>query len=394
MDSSDYESHAAAGSHVPARGTGGRERPVVVLGCGLWQRRFAGDPNVIGQTINLSGRPYTVVGVLPSDFQPLPTSLVDPRGEFYRPVAEPHDENERSSRHLRAITRLKPGVTIAQAQADMNVIAGLLEQQHPRDNTGYGVRLATLPEDTLGGLRPALLTLFVAVVFVLLIACANVGNLLLVRAAGRKKEVAIRRAMGAARSRLARQFLTESILLAMLGGAFGLLLAMWGVSLVESIGSQATPLLTDVKRDIRVLGFTCALSILTGIVFGLVPALNASNPDLNETLKEGGRSSGAEAGHNRLRSVLVISEVAMALVLLISAGLLIKSVTRLRNVNPGFEAENRLTMNVSLPTKISQVAAVGRLHNQLGERIEALRVSNRRASQAFFRSAAISTGVP
>lgn len=345
---------------------------VIVLGYGLWQRRFGGDPNVIGQKINLSGRPYTVVGVMPADFQALPTSLVDPRGEFYRPVAEPHDENERSSRHLRAIARLKPGVTLDQAQADMNVIASRIEQQHPRDNTGYGVRLATLPEDTVGGLRPTLLTLFVAVAFVLLIACANVGNLLLVRAAGRQKEVAIRRALGAARTRLARQFLTESIVLAIMGGALGLLFAMWAVSLVESIGSQATPLLASIKIDLRVLGFTFALSILTGIVFGLAPALNASNPNLNETLKEGGRSSGAEA-HNRLRSVLVVSEVAMALVLLISAGLLIKSVIRLRDVNPGFDAENRLTMNVTLPRatypRAQQWVA---FYTQLTERLEAL----------------------
>jgi putative ABC transport system permease protein len=346
---------------------------VVVLGNGLWQRRFGGDPNVVGQKINLSGRLYTVIGVLPASFEPLPSSLVDPRGEFYRPVAEPHDENERSSRHLRAIARLKPDVTLEQAQADMNVIAGRLEQAHPKDNTGYGVRLATLPEDTVGGLRPTLLTLFVAVVFVLLIACANVGNLLLVRAAARQKEVAIRRALGAARGRLTRQFLTESILLAMMGGALGLLLAMWGVSFVESIGSQATHLLANLEIDLRVLGFTFAISILTGIAFGLAPALNASNPDLNETLKEGGRSSTGQAGHNRLRSALVISEVAMALVLLISAGLLIKSVVRLRNVNPGFEAANRLTMNVSLPrAKYPTAQQWVAFYDQLNERVEAL----------------------
>ena len=346
---------------------------VVVLGNALWQRRFGGDPNVVGQQINLSGRLYTVVGVLPASFEPLPSSLVDPRGEFYRPVAEPHDESQRSSRHLRAIARLKPDVTLEQAQADMNVIAGRLEQAHPQDNTGYGVRLATLPEDTVGGLRATLLTLFVAVVFVLLIACANVGNLLLVRAAARQKEVAIRQALGAARGRLTRQFLTESILLAMMGGALGLLLAMWGLSVVESIGSQATHLLTNLEIDLRVLGFTFAISILTGIAFGLAPALNAANPDLNETLKEGGRSSTGQAGHNRLRSALVVSEVAMALVLLISAGLLIKSVIRLRNVNPGFEAENRLTMNVSLPSaKYPKAQQWVAFYDQLSERIDSL----------------------
>jgi putative ABC transport system permease protein len=346
---------------------------VIVLGYGLWQRRFGGDPNVVGQQINLSGRPYTVVGVLPADFQPLPASLVDPRGEYYRPVAEPYDETERSSRHLRAIARLKPGISLQQAQADMNVITGRLEQQHPRDNTGYAVRLATLPEDTVGGLRPTLLTLFGAVSFVLLIACANVGNLLLVRSAARQKEVAIRQALGAARTRLARQFLTESVMLAMAGGLVGLLLALWGVSLVESIGSQATPLLAAIRIDLRVLGFTAAISILTGLVFGLAPALNASKPDLSEMLKEGGRSSGAHAGHNRLRSVLVMSEVAMATVLLISAGLLIKSVIRLRNVNPGFDAENRLTMIVSLSrAKYPKSQQWVDFYNQLGERLESV----------------------
>jgi putative ABC transport system permease protein len=346
---------------------------VVVLSYGLWQRRFGGDPAVVGQKISLSGKPYTVVGVLPADFQPLPTSLVDPRGELYRPVAEPRDENERSSRHLRAIARLKPGVTLSQAQVEMNVIASRLEQQHPRDNTGYGVRLVNLPEDTVGGLRATLLTLFGAVAFVLLIACANVGNLLMVRSAARQKEIAIRRALGAARLRLARQFLTESVLLALVGSGLGLLLALWGTSLVETIGSKVTPLLASVKIDSRVLGFTFVVAILTGIVFGLAPALQASNPDLNETLKEGGRSSGASASRNRLRSVLVMGEVAMALVLLIAAGLLIKSVMRLRDVNPGFNPENQLTMGMVLSrAKYPQAPQWLAFYDQLTERLKAL----------------------
>jgi putative ABC transport system permease protein len=346
---------------------------VVVLGYGLWQRSFGGDPDIVGQKISLSGKPYTVVGVLPADFQPLPTSLVEPRAEFYRPVAEPRDENERSARHLRAIARLKSDVTLEQAQAEMNVIASRLEQQHPRDNTGYGVRLVSLPEDTVGGLRPTLLTLFGAVSFVLLIACANVGNLLMVRSAARQKEIAIRRALGAARARLARQFLTESVLLALIGGGLGLLLALWGTSLVETIGAKVTPLLASVKIDSRVLGFTFGVAILTGLVFGLAPALYASNPDLNETLKEGGRSSGAGARRNRLRSMLVMGEVAMALVLLIAAGLMIKSVMRLRDVRPGFSPENRLTMSLTLPrAKYPQPAQWLTFYDQLSQRLEAL----------------------
>ncbi len=346
---------------------------VIVLGYGLWQRRFSGDPNVVGQTVSLSGRPYTIVGVMPADFQPLPTSLVDPRGDFYRPVAEPHDEEQRSARHLRSIARLKDGVTVEQAQAEMTAIASRIEQEHSANNTGYGVRLVSLSEDTVGGLRPTLLMLFGAVAFVLLIACANVGNLLLARSAARQKEIAIRRALGAARSRLVRQFLTESVLLAMVGGGLGLLLALRGTSIVEALGSQVTPLLTGIKIDSSVLVFTLVASILSGIVFGLAPALHVSNPDLNESLKEGGRSSGAGASRNRLRSALVVSEVAMALVLLICAGLLIKSVLRLRDVSPGFSSENQLTMNITLPSaKYPKAPMWVAAYNQMIERIESL----------------------
>jgi putative ABC transport system permease protein len=344
---------------------------VVVLGYALWQRRFGGDPNIVGEKINLNGKPYTVVGVLPASAQSLPTSLVEPRAEFYRPVAEPHDENERSARHLRAIARLKAGVTLEQAQAEMSTIAARLEREHPRDNTGYAVRLVSLPEDTVGGLRTTLLTLFGAVAFVLLIACANVANLLMVRAASRQKEIALRRALGAPRRRLARQFLTESVLLAIVGGGLGLLLALWGMSLVERLGSRVTPLLANIQMDWRVLGFTFAVAILTGLIFGLAPALQMSNPNLNETLKEGGRNT--VASRSPVRSALVISEVAMALVLLIAAGLMIESVMRLRDVHPGFNAENQLTMSVVLPTaKYPKAAQWVTFYDQLGKRLEAL----------------------
>jgi putative ABC transport system permease protein len=321
---------------------------VIILGYGLWQSRFGSDPNVVGTKVLLNSRPHTIVGVMPASLRSLPTTLIDAPAEFYRPVGENYDEDSRSGRHLRAIARLKPGVSLEQAQAEMNVIAGRLEQEHPMHNSGYGVRLATLPEDTVGGLRPTLLMLLGAVVFVLLIACANVGNLLLARSTARQKEIAIRAALGATRIRLMRQFLTESVLLALVGGALGLLLAVWGTSLIESIGSQVSPLLKGVAIDTRVLAFTIVISILTGIVFGLAPALHLSSVDLNESLKEGSR--GSSAGRNPLRSALVVSEVALALVLLVCAGLMIKSVMRLRDVSPGFNPTKLLTMNVSLPS--------------------------------------------
>lgn len=347
---------------------------VLVLDYGLWQRRFGGNPNIVGQKISLSGKPYTVVGVMPADFQTLPKSLVEPQGQFYRPVAEPHDETERASRHLRSLARLKEGATLAQAQSEMNVIAKRLAQAHPDKNTNYGVRLITLPEDTVGGFRATLWLLFGAVAFVLLIACANVGNLLLSRSTARQKELAIRAALGAGRMRLVRQLLTESVLLALVGGGLGLLLALWGTGLVESLGSQVTPLLSHVEIDYRVLTFTVVISLAAGIIFGLAPALHVSQPDLNETLKEGGRASGTGgAGRNKLRGLLVVSEIAMALVLLVCASLLIKSVMRLRDVNPGFNPQNVLTMNISLPSaKYPNGAAQTAFYNQILGRIQTL----------------------
>ncbi|HJQ32689.1 MAG TPA: ABC transporter permease [Pyrinomonadaceae bacterium] len=333
---------------LPEEQEEGRDN-VIVLGHGLWQRRFGSDPNVVGQSVSLGGKPYTIVGVMPEDFRPLPPSLNDPPGQFYRPVAEAHDETERGSRHLRAIGRLKPGVTIEQAQAEMSVIASRLESAHPEYNTDYGVHLVTLSEDTVGGLRAALLALFGAVVFVLLIACANVGNLLLARSSARQREFAVRAALGAGRARIVRQLLTESVLLALAGGAAGLLLALWGIGLVETLGSRVTPLLAGVRMDYNVLAFTVVVSVLAGLAFGLAPALQVSSPDLNETLKAGGRSGDGGRG-GRLRSALIVSEVALSLVLLAGAGLLVKSVMRLRAVDAGFNTSNLLTMNLSLPS--------------------------------------------
>jgi predicted permease len=322
---------------------------VIVLSYGLWQRRFGGDPEVVGKTVQLNNRPYTIIGVMPADFHPLPATLVAPEGQFYRPIAERYDNEDRSSRHLRAIARLKPGVTINQADSEMRVIAGRLEQEYPTENTDYSVRVTSLTEDTVGGIRPTLLALLGAVIFVLLVACANVGNLLLARSTARQKEISIRAALGAGRLRIVRQLLSESVLLSLAGGALGLLFALWGKSAVEMMAMEIAPVLTSIEIDIRVLAFTFTLSIITGIIFGLAPALYASKTNLNEALKESGRQPQTSPGRNRLRNSLVVAEIALTLVLLVCAGLLIKTVVRLNGSNPGFNPQNLLTMNMGLP---------------------------------------------
>ena len=322
---------------------------IAVLSYALWQKRFAGDPDIVGKTITFSARPYTVIGVLAPEFHSLPRGLLPAPAEFYRPLAEPPDEKERASRHLRAIARLKPSVTLAQAQAELELIARQLQAEHPDTNANTGVHLVTLREDLVSPVRPALIMLFGAVVFLLLIACANVGNLLLARSIARYREVAIRAALGASRVRLVRQFLTESVVLSIGGGTLGLLGAIWSTSLIQTFGSRMIPMLSSVEMDTRVLGFTFVMAMLTGIVFGAAPAFRASRVDLNETLHDGGRTPGAGISRSPLRSALVVTEVALAMVLLIAAGLLIKSVLRLNSVNPGFNPERVLTMNVWLP---------------------------------------------
>ncbi len=346
---------------------------VVVLGHGLWQRRFGSDPNIVGKNVYLNGRHYNVVGVMDADFRPLPPSLVAPEGQFYRPVAEAHDESQRSARHLRAIARLKSGVTVEQARAEVSVIAERLEQQHPESNKHTGAHVVSITDEIVGGIRPTLLMVFGAVVFVLLVACANVANLLLARSTVRYKEITIRTAIGAARGQLIRQLLTESLALAFLGGGLGLLLAFWGTDLVAAAGSKINPMFEGIRVDMRVLGFTFGISIITGLIFGLAPALQISKPNLVESLKEGGRGSGPSSSRNRLRSVLVVSEIAMTLVLLVCAGLLIRTVTRLRNVETGFNPQNVLTMTLGLPAvKYPKPENYVAFNKQVTERIAAL----------------------
>jgi len=346
---------------------------VIVLSYGLWQSRFGGAHDVIGKKVYLNRRAYTIVGVMSENFHHLPANLVERPAQFYRPVAEAYNEDDRGSRHLRAIARLKTNVSLEQAQSEMSRIAQRLADEHPRYNTGYSVHLVTITEDTVGGIRLALILLLLAVLVVLLIACANAGNLLLARATTRQREIVIRAALGAARGRLIRQLLTESLLIALLGGALGLMLALWGTELITSLGREFIPSMSRVEIELPVLLFTLAVSVGAGILFGLAPAVKLSHPDLNEGLKEGGRVAGGDPGQRRLRNGLIISQVAMAVVLLVSAGLLIRSIIHLHRASPGFNTGNLLTMNVWLPlSKYPDAPKWVAFYDQISQRIQKL----------------------
>jgi putative ABC transport system permease protein len=326
---------------APEEYRAGNER-VVVISYGLWQRRFGADPNLIGRTLRLNGQQYTVLGVMPPEFQ-FPTGR-----EMWAPrVATERDKVIRGSGYLPVIGRLKPGVTLAQAQQEMDVIAAQLTAEYPQANGERGVRVVPLPKQLTGRVRPALLVLLGAVGMLLLIACANVASLLLARAAEREREFAVRAALGAARGRLARQLLTESLLLALLGGLVGIMLAGWLSSAILSLTPGDLPRAGEVRIDSRVLAFAFAVSALTALIFGLAPALRFSRPDLNRSLRE--VSSGATGlVRQRLRQALVVSEVALALVLLVGAGLLVRSFARLLQVNPGFSTDRALALEVHI----------------------------------------------
>jgi putative ABC transport system permease protein len=333
-------------SFLPEEDTVGNDL-VIILSHELWQTRFGSDPQIVGKQATLSCRQRTIVGVMPPGFH-----FLDNQVRAWMPLAlDPaFDYREKSGRYLRAVARLKPGVTVQQAQGEMAGIARQLEQAFPKKNIGWGVNVVPMHEQVVGEIRPILIVLFAAVAFVLLIACANVANLLLSRAAARQKELALRAALGASRIRLVRQMLTESVLLALMGGVLGVLLAFWGIQVLIGLGPDNIPRLSEVTLDLRVLGFTFAISLLTGVLFGLIPALQASRPDLNGALKEGSR--GSTGGRSRtFRNVFVIAEVSLALVLLIGAGLMIRSFMRLQSVETGFKAENVLTMRAQLPKK-------------------------------------------
>src|SRR5882672_6465751 len=323
---------------------------VVVISYNLWQRRFGGG-QVVGHKITLNNQENIIVGVLPPDvgWYVQKGSMINKPPEIWMPWQVSNQLRERKGRFARAVARLKPGVTLAQAQNEMNIIGARLEQQYPEFNTQWGVNVVPLRTQFTGEIRRPLLILLGAVGFVLLIACANVANLLLARASSRKKEIAVRAGLGASRWRITRQLLTESVLLSLVGGGFGLLLAWWGTRALIALSPPGLMDLRSVGVSLPVLGFTFALTLLTGVVFGLVPALEATRFDLNDSLKEGGKNIGGGSRTHRLRSLFVVTQVALALVLLVGAGLFMKSLSRLRSVEPGFNSNNVLTMRVTLP---------------------------------------------
>ena len=317
---------------------------VAVLSHDLWQRRFGADPGIIDKTILLNGKATQVLGVMGRDVS-LPQVA-----ELWVPLNFDSDSDMkmRKAHFLRPIGRLRPGVSLTQAQADLDLIAAQLEKQYPDSNTGWNTRLVSLREQLLGGSRTFVLILFGAVGLVLLIACANVANLLLVRAASRQKEIALRTALGASRPRIMRQMITESVLLAIMGGALGALLARFGVDLLVSFSRDTLPRTVTVQVDATVLLFTFLISLATGLLFGLAPAFRTLQVNLIESLKEGVRGAGETGLRNRTRNVLVVFESAIAVMLLIGAGLLVRSLIALQSVDPGFDAKNVLTMRLDL----------------------------------------------
>ena len=346
-------------SFTPDEEQPGRNQ-VVILSHGLWQRSFGGDASVLGRTLTLRLTPavaaiappdaetqneiYTVIGVLPKEFR-----LPDVSADIWIPLVLNYNQLPRVENSILAIGRLKPGVSLKQAEADLKNLASSLEQQYPETNKGVSAFLNGLQDQDIGDVRPTLLLLLAGVGLVLLIACANVGSLLLVRASERDKEMAVRTALGATRKRLVRQLLTESVLLSLIGGALGLALAYWLTRLLISVSPSDIPRMKDVTIDASVLAITIALSFVIGIVFGLVPAFQVTKAGLNESLKEGTRSATGGARRQSFRSILVIAELSLALMLLIGAGLVIKSFMQLKSVDVGFDKRNVLSFQISLP---------------------------------------------
>ncbi len=354
---------------------------IVVITYGLWQRRFGADPGLLGKTLLLNGANFTVVGIMPRSFQPLnrETELWIPLdldgGDALRlPASLPHNNVKvRKLRFLSGIARLKQNVSLEQARANLETISRILEQQYPDTNLGWRGVVSPLYQRLVGDIRPSLLILLGAVAFVLIIACTNVANLMLVRSVSRQKEMAVRIALGASPPRLVRQLFTESTVLALCGGVVGLLLAYLGISFLLAVGAGFIPRLETVSLDMRVLGFTLAVTVLTGLLFGLIPALHFTKPDLQQMLKAGRLNATGDRKQQRFRSLFVIAEVTLSLVLLVSAGLMVKSLFYLHQVDPGFNPNRAVAMKLSLPkgaypNESQQVA----FFNSISEKIKAL----------------------
>ncbi len=349
---------------------------VVLLSHGLWRRRFGGDPAVVGRVINAGGRPRTVIGVMPAGvrFPDAPLDFLNQRGELWVPYSwEQARAEDRGDQYLGVIARLRPGTGIEQARADLDAIAARFRRQFPDRYAGsFRWRLVAVPlrDQMVGDVRPALLILLGAVALVLLIACVNVANLLLTRGAVRQRELAMRGALGAGRGRLVRQLLTESTLLSLAGGALGVLLAWWGVRVLVRLDPGDIPRLDGVRIDGAVLAFSLGVSALTGLVFGLAPALRQSRFDLRGALQSGGRGTTGDRRHRRFRNALVMAEVAMAFVVLVQAGLLVRSFAALQRVDPGFHGEGVLSMRISLPrSKYDSPEKLTAFHRDLQSRV-------------------------
>jgi putative ABC transport system permease protein len=345
---------------------------VAILSAGLWQRRFGQDPNILGKTLLLDGGSFTIVGVARSEFR-MPAS----QSELWIPYTPAPSEllpDHRADRvpNMLVVGHLRPGISLDRAQSEMRIIAGDLAQDYPDSNAGYSVDLVPLREQLVGDIRPTLWMLMAAVVAVLLIACVNVAHLLLARASAREKEIAVRTALGANPGRLVRQLLTESVALAMISGLFGLLLAYWGTWILGKLVPTGLPQAEEITIDWRVLAFTLAISIVTGLAFGLAPALSSVRANLNLVLRSGGRGGTGARTRSRVRDVLMVCEVASSAALLIGAGLLIRSLLHLQEVDPGFRADRVLTMQLSLPPAAYPGLKAGLFYEQLLNRIARL----------------------
>ncbi len=341
---------------------------VVLISEGLWKRRFGADQNLLGETVSLDGENYRVVGILPQGFE------FPERVEIWIPLAlTPNQTTNRSAHFLDVVARLKPEVTWEQAQAEMSTIAHQLQQQYPETNARWSVKVVTFHEHLVGKVKPALRILLGAVGFVLLIACANVANLLLARAVERQKEIAIRTALGAGPGRIIRQLLTESLLLALTAGVVGSLMAVWGLDLLLSVDPASLPRLQEMRMDARVLGFTMIVSLASTLIFGLVPALRSCKPDLNEGLKEGGRTGTVSSRWKGIPSLFVVAQVSLSLVLMVGTGLLIKSFLRLSAVDPGFASRNLLTFGIDLPaSRYQESPQVVSFYQRFFDRLETI----------------------